>query len=126
MGADFIEAVGKGTVTVEAVLRDKNLKMPDNEVLLPNYDKCDIMLLLNGEETTSIDVEDGDRIEVELIGTGECGCCKVQMDCISETASMWVRKNSRDGNVIQLSQNEILDKVKFVANRISKRKRRLR
>jgi hypothetical protein len=104
--------VGKGTVTATADIVK---------------DKCGIEIVMNGEVTDTIEVVDGDPIEVVLYTSNEeCECCEVKKDCKAKAASMWVMKSTKDGKIIAIDKKQIDDRLKNLAIRMARRKLGLR
>jgi hypothetical protein len=108
LGSNSIESVGKGSVSAS--------------LSLPEIPGCDVNLLLNGKIATTIDVEDGDTINVELQATGNCLCCETGKNCNTQNAPMWVQKSNKENKTIILNRSELMNRVKFVTNRVRKRK----
>jgi hypothetical protein len=110
MGSNGIEAVGSGVVTAQ--------------YSTPTLTDCEIMVLLNGSTNQSAEVEDGDSINIEMYTNGSCSCCETKRDCTAATKSLWIQK--KDGKSIVLDKQTLMDKVKFAAERVRNKRRRLR
>jgi len=114
MNASGVEAVGKGTVTAQM----NSASVPD----------CQISLILNGSAGNSVEVEDGDSVSVEIQAVGKCACCETKRDCTggSQSSGMWLKKSGREGGVVAMDKSALEQKIKFVIERVRKRKRGLR
>jgi hypothetical protein len=107
-----VEAVGSGDVTA-------NVSGPD-------LYGCPVELIINGIATNSIHVEDGDAIEIELVSTGNCICCRTKSSCASQAASMFVQKSNKDGTTISLDKRALFNKVRMAAEKVRGKSRRRR
>lgn len=105
--------MGAGTVTANI----SSFATPD----------CQVSLILNGRATNSIQVEDGDPIKVEIQAIGNCTCCETKIDCISasQSAGLWMSGRGKENNSIVMNKSALEQKIKFVLERIKKRKRGL-
>lgn len=139
LGANSIEAVGKGTVTAEI----SQSEVGDTD------QKCILSFYVNGESSgnfadgtptskvLTLPVEDGDSLDVEVFGRPEgnfpgvgdgCNICEIERTCsnISEArTSLWLQKSGKEKKTIAIDKKELVKKVKFVTDRISKRKKGL-
>lgn len=95
---DSIVAVGSGTVSAS----------------VSGGGECDLEVKLNGNGS-SISVEDGDTVNVELTG---CDCCETKRICNSGQSSLWFSTK----NKIKLNKTTFLDTIKFIYNKIKKKK----
>jgi sulfatase maturation enzyme AslB (radical SAM superfamily) len=113
MSSGGVEAVGSGTVTAQ--ISSSNL--PD----------CQISLILNGSAGNSTQVEDGDPISVEIQAIGDCTCCETRRDCDggSQSSSLWINKSGKENKTIVLNKSILEQKIKFVVDRVRRRKRGL-
>lgn len=98
MGSDGIEAVGSGIVSAK-------ITTPQN---------CQVTLAINGVETDSVAVEDGDSITVELHTDSKCQCCETKRDCNSGAAPFMALGGA---NKISLNKNELMRRIKLVAKK---------
>ena len=112
LGPEGIEAVGQGTVSAYA---DK-----------PQEDRCGIEVLINGQITNTVDVQDGDRIEISLYSNDECSCCEVQRECNAKNAAALIMKSSKDKGTITLDKKKIDERIKSMALNMAKRRMGLR
>ena len=94
MSPEGIEAVGSGIVSAK-------INSPQN---------CQVTLAINGMETDSIAVEDGDSITVELHAESKCQCCETKRDCNSGAAPFMALGGA---NKISLNRNELIRRIKF-------------
>jgi len=94
MSPDGIEAVGSGIVSAK-------INSPQN---------CQVTLAINGVETDSIAVEDGDSITVELHTDSKCQCCETKRDCNSKSTPLFMQTNREK---ISLNRNELIRRIKF-------------
>jgi hypothetical protein len=108
-----VEAVGAGTVTAQ--ISSSNL--PD----------CQVSLILNGSAGNSMQVEDGDSINVEIQTMGSCTCCETKRDCIggSQFTGLWMSRSGKENKTIVMNRSALEQKIKFVVDRVKKRKRGL-
>jgi hypothetical protein len=98
MASNTIEAVGSGVVSA-------TINQPEN---------CQVTLALNGIETDSIAVEDGDEITVEIHTESKCKCCETKRDC-SPNSSGFIAQ-ARSGK-ISINKNELARRIRFIAER---------
>jgi hypothetical protein len=94
MSQDGIEAVGSGIVSAK-------INKPQN---------CPVTLAINGMETDSVAVEDGDSITVELYTESECQCCETKRDCNSQSAPLFMQSGRK---TMSLNRNELMRRIKF-------------
>ena len=112
MGPNGIEAVGAGKVTASGTP--------------PSFKECTVVVLLNGSTNETTDVQDGDSITVEAYPQGSCSCCETKRNCNAKTQSLWLQKSNKENKAIVLNKKTLMDKVKFAAQRVSKKSRKLR
>ena len=110
MGPQGIEAVGNGTVSAS----------------IEGGGECETWVEINGERTESIEVKDGDEIEVSLKTTQDCSCCEVGRNCNAKNAGFWVVKNNREKGVTSLDRSQLDRRLKALALRMADRKNKLR
>jgi hypothetical protein len=94
MSEEGIEAVGRGIVSAK-------INEPQN---------CLVTLAINGMETDSVAVEDGDSITVELYTDSECQCCETKRDCNSRAVPLFMQSGK---NKMSLNRNELMRRIKF-------------
>ena len=104
LGADVVEAVGSGEITA-------TLSGPDLE-------GCSVSLILNGQSSSTISVEDGDEVTVELQTGGNCSCCKTKSECSSSPTSLWVQKSNKDRSTISLDKRALMEKLRLAARKV--------
>jgi len=79
---------------------------------------------MNGQATSTISVEDGDSIDIELQTEGSCTCCKTQSDCSSQSTGMWVQKSNKDKSTIALDKRTLMAKIKAATDKVRGRRRK--
>lgn len=94
MSPDGIEAVGSGIVSAK-------INSPQS---------CQVNLAINGIETDSIAVEDGDSITVELHTDSKCQCCETKRDCNSKSTPLFMQSKRK---TMSLNRNELIRRIKF-------------
>jgi hypothetical protein len=104
LGSDVMEAVGSGEITA-------TLSGPDLE-------GCPVTLILNGQSSSTVSVEDGDEVTVELQTDGNCSCCKTKSECSSSPTSLWVQKSNKDRSTISLDKRALMAKLKMAARKV--------
>lgn len=109
MGPEGVEAVGPGVVTA-------------TQNGSPPYG-CEIEVLLNGLAVPTIDVEDGELINLEIRPTGDCQCCETQRECVTPSTGLWIQKSNENGRTIVLNKDAIREKVRLAVERVKKRRR---
>jgi hypothetical protein len=88
---------------------------------------CQVSLILNGSTGNTVQVEDGDSITVEIQAIGSCTCCETKRNCEgSQPTTMWMAKSAKENKTIVLKRSALEQKIKFVIERVRKRKRGLR
>jgi hypothetical protein len=92
----------------------------------PDLSGCPVEVIINGQATNSIHVEDGDTIEIELVSTGNCVCCRTKSSCVSQEAGMFVHKSNKDGTTISLDKKALFNKVRMAAEKVRGKSRRRR
>ena len=90
----------------------------------PDLDGCPVTLVINGQSSSTVFVEDGEAIEVELQTEGSCSCCKTMSDCSSQSAGLWVQKSNRDKSTLTLDRKELVAKVRMATDKVRGRRRR--
>jgi hypothetical protein len=111
MGPEGIEAVGAGTVSAHA--EDKG-----------SY--CSPEVLMNGSLKNSIEVKDGDKIDISLHTTSSCSCCEVNKDCTVRNAAFWVVKSGKEKGTMTIDKQQLTGRIKELAVRVAKRRMGLR
>jgi hypothetical protein len=111
MGPKGIEAVGDGTVQVE-------IDGGDSE--------CTLRTKINDEFAESLEVKDGDSIEVSLIPGQSCECCEVGRNCNVGNAGFWVVKNNKEKGTTTIDRSQLDKRLKALALRMASRKSKLR
>lgn len=111
MGPNGIEAVGDGTISAKADTLDEI---------------CGMAVVINGEETESVDVKDGDSIEVSIKTNQNCSCCEIGRNCNVKNAGFWVVKNNKEKGVTSLDRSQLDRRLKALAIRMASRKNKLR
>jgi positive regulator of sigma E activity len=71
-----------------------------------------VTLALNGIETDSIMVEDGDTISVELQTGSDCKCCETKREC-SDGATAFLAQGGK--GKIRLNRSELMRRIRYVA-----------
>jgi len=92
----------------------------------PDLYGCPVEVMINGQATNSIHVEDGDAIEIELVSAGNCVCCRTKSSCVSQSAGLWVHKSNKDRATISLDKKALANKVRLAAEKVRGKSRRRR
>jgi hypothetical protein len=88
----------------------------------------EIKVQINGIETTTIDVEDGDAINVTVVPSEPacCNCCEVARECTS-TGSMWVLKEVNNKKFLSLNKNKFIKRMNILRReKIIRKNKKLR
>lgn len=110
MGPNGIEAVGNGTLSAK----------------MEGESECEAWIEINEQKTESLQVQDGDKIEVSLKTYQDCSCCEVGRNCNVKNAGFWVVKNNREKGVTSLDRRQLDRRLKALALRMASRKNKLR
>jgi hypothetical protein len=111
MGPKGIEAVGGGTVRVEIDGGGSN---------------CVLNTKINDELAQSLEVKDGDSIEVSLVTDENCECCEVGRNCDVGNAGFWVVKNNKEKGTTTIDRSQLDKRLKALALRMASRRNKLR
>lgn len=106
MGPSGIESVGAGTVSAYA----------------DGGSGCGAAVMINGQIRETIDVEDGDAIDISLHSNDECSCCETHRNCEARNAGFWVLKNTKEKGTIAIDKSQINERLKTMAINMAKRK----
>jgi len=114
MAGGGVEAVGSGTVSAS--------------FSPPKISNCTVDLLMNGKKTTSVEVQDGDSVSVELQVEGDCACCETQRHCnaMSGSAPLWMQKSVKENKFIKLNKSSLAERIRSIAEKIKKKSKKLR